>query len=110
MAPEALAALLATARSAAFMTYIWQKLFRGFTARSMTRSLFEIGVFTNKWTLGAVALSMAISLFFVYMPGVNTAMGLAPLDISMMLTACLVGLIPPIVEEFSKPFLRKSAD
>ncbi|MBC7965672.1 MAG: cation-transporting P-type ATPase, partial [Fuerstia sp.] len=110
MAPEALAALLATARSAAFMTYIWQKLFRGFTARSMTRSLFEIGVFTNKWTLGAVALSMAISLFFVYMPGVNKAMGLAPLDVSMMLTACLVGLIPPIVEEFSKPFLRKSAD
>lgn len=110
MSPEALKNLLAFARSAAFMTYIWQKLFRGFTARSMTRSLFEIGLFTNKWSIGAAALSMAISVFFVYVPGVNVAMGLAPLDASMMLICCLVGLIPPLAEELTKPILRKSAD
>jgi Ca2+-transporting ATPase len=109
--PEAeLAGLLAFARSAAFMTYIWQKLFRGFTARSMTRSLFDIGPFRNPWTIGAVALSLAISLFFVYVPGVNKAMGLAPLDATWMGITILVGLIPPIVEEISKPFLRKLAD
>lgn len=102
--------LLAMPRAAAFMTYIWQKLFRGFTARSMTRSLFSIGPFTNHWSIGAVLLSLAISLFFVYVPGVNTAMGLAALDGTMMAITCLVGLIPPIVEEISKPFLRKMAD
>jgi len=107
---DALPDLLAFARSAAFMTYIWQKLFRGFTARSMTRSLFDIGPFRNPWTIGAVALSLAISLFFVYVPGVNKAMGLAPLDATWMGITVLVGLIPPIVEEISKPFLRKLAD
>ncbi|MFM9963711.1 MAG: cation-translocating P-type ATPase [Planctomycetaceae bacterium] len=110
LSKEALAGLLETARSAAFMTYIWQKLFRGFTARSMTRSLFEIGPFRNHWSIGAVLLSLAISLFFVYVPGVNKAMGLAALDGTMMAITCLVGLIPPIVEEISKPFLRKMAD
>jgi len=103
-------ALLETARSAAFMTYIWQKLFRGFTARSMTRSLLQIGMFANRWTPPAVALSLAISLVVVYVPGVNKAMGLAPLDATLLGLTCLVGLIPPIVEELSKPFVRKLVD
>ncbi|HQZ66189.1 MAG TPA: cation-transporting P-type ATPase [Planctomycetaceae bacterium] len=110
LSKEQLTDCLAFARSAAFMTYIWQKLFRGFTARSMTRSLLEIGVFRNPWSIGAFAISMAISLFFVYVPGVNTAMGLAPLDGKWMGIVCLVGLIPPICEEISKPFIRKLQD
>lgn len=110
MDKDVLAGLLETARSAAFMTYIWQKLFRGFTARSMTRSLFQIGVFANRWTPPAVLLSLAISLVVVYVPGVNRAMGLAPLDATMLGITCLVGLIPAIVEEFSKPFLKPLVD
>ncbi|MFO0821125.1 MAG: cation-transporting P-type ATPase [Pirellulales bacterium] len=101
--------LLDIARSAAFMTYISQKLYRGFTARSMTRSLFEIGVWANRWTPPAVATSLAISLFFVYTPWVNKAMGLAPLDAHMLGVVAVTGLICPIVEEITKMFVRRRA-
>ena len=101
--------ILDLARSAAFMTYISQKLYRGFTARSMTRSLFEIGVWANRWTPPAVATSLAISLFFVYTPWVNKAMGLAPLDARMLGVVAVTGLICPIVEELTKLFVRRKA-
>lgn len=98
--------LTAFARSAAFMTYIFQKLYRAFTARSLTKNVWEIGVFTNRWSIGAVALSLSIALFFVYMPVVNSAMGLAALPIQMILITMAAGLVPPVAEEITKLFLR----
>jgi Ca2+-transporting ATPase len=99
---------LAIARSAAFMTYISQKLYRAFTARSMLQNLWTIGVFNNPWTPPAVMTSLAIALFFVYVPVINTAMGLAPLDAKHILIVAVVGLVCPIVEELTKLFLRSA--
>jgi Ca2+-transporting ATPase len=98
---------LAIARAAAFMTYISQKLYRAFTARSLTRSLWEIGLLRNPWTLGAVAISLTIALFFVYVPVVNAAVGMTALNAWMLLVAAIAGLVPPIAEEITKPFLRR---
>ncbi len=95
------------ARSAAFMAYIFQKLYRAFTARSLTRSIHEIGLFRNRWTLGAVAISMSIALVSVYMPLINTAMGLAPLGVEPIALAAVAGLAPPLVEEATKFLLRR---
>lgn len=103
--PEA-ALGLAMARSAAFMTYIFQKLYRAFTARSLTRGLMEIGVFRNPWTVGAVAISMSIALLAVYVPVVNESLGLAPLSLNHLGICALAGLLPPIAEELTKPFVR----
>lgn len=97
---------LAMARSAAFMTYIFQKLYRAFTARSLTRGLFEIGVFRNPWTVGAVAISLSIALVSVYVPVVNDALRLAPLSLQNLGICALAGLLPPIAEELTKPFVR----
>lgn len=104
--PEAKSYLLDIARSAAFMTYISQKLYRAFTARSMTRSVFEIGVLKNLWTPAAVVTSLAIALFFVYVPIVNKAMGLAPLSLRLLGIVALTGLLCPVVEELTKLFVK----
>jgi Ca2+-transporting ATPase len=103
---EANEQILALARAAAFMTYIFQKLYRAFTARSMTRNLWEIGLFRNLWTPGAVVVSLAIALFFVYVPVINTAMGLAALGVNLVLIALAAGLVPPAVEEITKILLK----
>jgi Ca2+-transporting ATPase len=92
------------------MTYIWQKLYRAFTARSLTRNLWEIGVFRNPWTLGAVALSFSLAMFFIYVPGVNTAMGLGWLPLWLMGVTALVGLAPPLFEEITKLFVKSAKD
>lgn len=99
---------LEVARAAAFMTYISQKLYRAFTARSMTRNLWEIGVFHNRWTIGAVGISLAIALFFVYTPVINSAMGMAALDLSLLALIAVVGLLPPVAEEITKLFLQRT--
>lgn len=99
---------LEIARAAAFMTYISQKLYRAFTARSLTRNIWEIGFFTNRWTIGAVVISLTIALFFVYAPVVNQAMGMAALNGGLLLLIALVGLIPPLAEEITKLFLKRA--
>jgi len=98
---------LMVARSAAFMTYIFQKLYRAFTARSLTRNIWEIGLFRNPWSVGAVFISLAIAFLAVYTPVVNTAMGLAALSPKIILITAAVGFIPPIVEEITKLTLKK---
>jgi Ca2+-transporting ATPase len=99
---------LEMARAAAFMTYISQKLYRAFTARSLTQNLWEIGLIRNKYTLGAVAISLTIALFFVYAPVVNEAVGMAALGLNLTLIAALVGLLPPLAEEVTKLFLKRN--
>lgn len=94
------------ARAMAFMTYIFQKLYRAFTARSMTRNIWEIGVFRNRWSIGAVLVSFSIAIFFVYVPVVNTAMSMAPIDLELLAVLALVGLLPPIAEELTKVVMK----
>ncbi len=98
---------LEVARAAAFMTYIFQKLYRAFTARSLTDHIWQIGFFRNQWTLGAVGISLAIALFFVYMPVANTAVGMAGLSFNELLIPLVVGLIAPVAEEITKVFLPR---
>ncbi len=94
------------ARSAAFMTYIFQKLIRAFTARSMTRQIWEIGFFANRWSIGAVAISLSIALISVYTPILNASMGLAFLPMNWLLLCLAVGFAPPITEEVTKAYLK----
>jgi Ca2+-transporting ATPase len=98
---------LEMARAAAFMTYIFQKLYRAFTARSMTSNIWEIGLFRNRWTLGAVAISMSIALFFVYVPVVNDAVGMTALSLSIFPLMMVVGLLAPFAEELTKLYLKQ---
>jgi len=98
---------LEMARAAAFMTYIFQKLYRAFTARSMTSNIWEIGLFRNRWTLGAVAISMSIALFFVYVPVVNESVGMTALSLSLFPLMMVVGLLAPFAEELTKLYLKQ---
>lgn len=100
---------LEMARAAAFMTYIFQKLYRAFTARSLIHNVWEIGVFRNPWTIGAVGISFSIALFCTYVPGVNEAMEMTGLGIGILLLTAVVGLAAPIAEELTKLFLKQQA-
>jgi Ca2+-transporting ATPase len=106
---EVAGASLEFARAAAFMTYIAQKLYRAFTARSLTHNIWEIGVFANKWSIGAVAISLTIALIFVYVPFVNEAVGMTALNLNAIGLAALVGIFPPIAEEITKVFVRRQS-
>lgn len=98
---------LEEARASAFMAYIFQKLYRAFTARSLTRNVWEIGLFRNRYSIGAVFISFSIALFCTFVPVVNTALGMAAPGWNLLLITVLVGFIPPVAEEITKLFLKQ---
>jgi Ca2+-transporting ATPase len=93
------------AQTMTFLAYLAQKLYRAFTARSFTKSIFEIGFFSNKITVYSVFGSLLIAGIlawplaeFVGMKAVNLA------DFGLV---AAVALIIPIVEEIFKFVRRK---
>ncbi|MDO8662508.1 MAG: calcium-transporting P-type ATPase, PMR1-type [Candidatus Omnitrophota bacterium] len=56
------------ARTAAFIVLACAQLFHSFNCRSMTESLFKLGVLTNKKLVLAVCLSFLLQMLVVYAP------------------------------------------
>ncbi len=59
------------AQSITFVTLILIEFFNAFNCRSMTRSLFQVGVTSNKWLLLAVAWEIALLAVIVYVPALQ---------------------------------------
>ena len=60
------------AQTMAFTTVVFFSLFTVFNARSDERSAFE-GLFSNKWLLGAVLLSLLMQAAVIYVPFLQQA-------------------------------------
>ncbi len=56
------------AQSMAFVTLSVSELVRAFTARSEYLSVFKIGIFSNRWMVGATAASFLLVLTVLYVP------------------------------------------
>lgn len=90
-------------QTAIFVTFMIQKILRSaFTARSLNDNIWEIGFFSNKWSLYAAALTVLIALAAIYILPV----GMAPLPLVLWLPLFGLGLLPAIVEEMVK-LIRK---
>jgi P-type Ca2+ transporter type 2C len=59
---------LALARTIAFAVLVVSQLIHVFECRSETRGIFEIGVFSNLYLVGAVASSLIMLLAVIYIP------------------------------------------
>lgn len=57
---------LARARTVALATLVMSQLFHVFDCRSETRSIWEVGIFSNPWLVGAVCTSVAALLGSIY--------------------------------------------
>jgi Ca2+-transporting ATPase len=96
---------LKTAQTVAFTLFIFMEAFRGFTARSFTKSVFTYGFFTNPLMNGAIPLAIIAWAITTYVfPTVFDTTPLPPLTVA---TLFFVSLIPAAVEEVTKVFNRK---
>ncbi len=57
---------LAQAQTAAFMTVMMVHIFYLLTARSLTKSVFTMNPFSNKWLVAGIAVTIAFQLIIVY--------------------------------------------
>ena len=59
---------LLEAQGLVFMTLIIIQFIKAFNYRSDRLSLFNIGIFSNKWLVGAVIISFAMTVPILYVP------------------------------------------
>jgi Ca2+-transporting ATPase len=94
---------LSIQQTAVFIAFMVQKILRSaFTARSLNYNLWQIGFFTNRWSLYAAALTVGIAFVAVYILPV----GMTPVPNAILPMLLALGVIPPLVEEVIK-FVRK---
>ena len=67
------------ARALCFVTLILMQFFNAFNCRSEHRSLFQIGVFANKWLWLAIIWECVILIFLLYIPVLQRAFRTFPL-------------------------------
>ena len=96
------------ARTVAVNVVIFVELFYLFNARSMTRSPFQLGFFSNPWAMGGAMLMALIQLLYTYAPFMNTLFSSAPLSLALWLDVLAVGLAAYILIEVEKSLRRRN--
>lgn len=94
------------ARTMAFMVLVMCQLFFSLSVRSGTKSIFQLGIFTNKYLIGAIILGVALQLIVIGIPAMQRAFHLQMLDFEGWLIAISLGLIPLVFNEIFKIFVR----
>ncbi len=90
------------ARTLAFCTMVTFEWFRAFNARSDERTVFKLGIFRNRWLVGAVSLAIVLQLAVVYVPFLQKAFRTVPMGIDRWGIAILAGGSLFIIEETRK--------
>ncbi len=94
------------ARTLAFMVLVICQLFYSLAARNSSKSIFQIGVFSNKYLSGALVLGVLLQLLVIGIPVMQHAFHLQMLDPRGWLIAFSLGLVPLALNEFVKIFIR----
>jgi Ca2+-transporting ATPase len=100
-------ASLAEARTAAVTVLVMGELFYLFNCRSLSRSMFSLGFFTNRWLFAGVFLMVILQWMFVYVPFMNRAFHSAPISAGAWARILTVGLVVYVLVEFEKYVRRR---
>ena len=101
-------ASVAAARTAAVNVVILISIFYLFNSRSLTRSIFEIGLFSNPWAWAGSTLMILLQLLFTYAPFMNTLFESAPVELEAWGRTLIFGLAAFILVEVEKWFARRA--
>ena len=94
------------ARTMAFMVLVISQLFYSLALRSSVKSIFQVGVFSNKYLTASIILGVVLQLIVIGIPVMQRAFNLQMLDLKGWLMAFSLGLVPLIVNEFTKIVIR----
>ena len=98
-----------TAATMAFVTLSLCELFRAYTVRSERASIFQIGIFSNRYMQYAVGLSITLLLLVVNLPFLQPIFNTHPLSGREWGVVVGLAILPAIAEEITKFFLRRKS-
>ena len=90
------------AQTVAFSTLVFVQLAHTFNARSEKKSIFNIGIFSNKYLVGAVLLSVGLQISVVYTPGLQPLFGTVPLNMEEWVVILVLSSVVLLVGELKK--------
>jgi Ca2+-transporting ATPase len=96
------------AETMAFATLVLAELPIAYTARSERYPLIKLGFFGNKWMQRAVGLSVLLTVLVIFVPFLNGPFNTVPLTLPQWEIVVPLALIPAIIAEISKYFVRRS--
>ena len=98
---------VALARNAAFSTLVFAELLRSFGARSATRMIHEVGVFSNLRLVAIVSASFVLQLTIHHEPNLARLFGTSPLSLAQCLGQIALGCVPLAALELRKAVSRR---
>jgi P-type Ca2+ transporter type 2C len=102
----------AVARTMCFMTLALSQTFHLGNARSRSAVVAPARAVSNRWALGAVAISTGLQLITVFVPPLRAVLGTAVLDRGQWLIVAALSLTPAIAGQLAKVLRswRRSAE
>ena len=98
---------LSTARNAAFSVLVFAELLRAFGARSETRPIWELGLFSNLRLFGVVAVSFALQLVIHYYGLMEALFQTKPISAAQCAAWVALGALPAAGQELQKLLARR---
>ncbi|HWM02553.1 MAG TPA: cation-transporting P-type ATPase [Actinophytocola sp.] len=103
---QANGASLAEARTAALNLFVVVEAFYLFSCRSLTRSAWRIGLFSNRWIIVGVTVQAIGQLAITYLPAMNTVFGTAPIGGEVWLRILAIAVVASLVVAVDKRLRR----
>jgi Ca2+-transporting ATPase len=97
---------LTYARTMAFVVIASSQLFYALAKRSHDKSIFQIGVFSNRILIGAIIAGLLLQLAAISIPPLAAAFKVQFLSLADWLVVLGLSLVPLIINEIIKMFAR----
>ncbi|MGB7819053.1 MAG: cation-transporting P-type ATPase [Ornithinibacter sp.] len=99
---------IAEARTAAVNLFVAVEAFYLFNCRSLTQSVWRIGLLSNRWVIIGVGVQALAQLLLTYAPAMNRIFGTAPLGWDTWLRILALAAATSLVVEIEKWVRRRS--
>ncbi|HHY0177165.1 TPA: cation-translocating P-type ATPase [Legionella pneumophila] len=99
---------LIQARDAAFSVLVTANLLRAFGARSRTKTIWQLGFFSNIRLFFVVSISFSLQLLIHHIPMLQAIFGISAVSLTQCLLWVALGMIPLLVLETQKLLRKRS--
>lgn len=98
--------VLTYARTMAFVVLATSQLFYSLTMRNPSKSILQVGLFSNKYLVGAIIIGIILQIGVISVPFLASAFKVQQLSLGDWDLVMILSLIPLIVNEIIKIFMR----
>jgi len=98
------------ARTVAVNVFVIIELFYLFNCRSLTKTAFQLGFFSNRWLFGGVSIMLLLQLAYTYLPVMNRLFQSTPISLEAWARIAVTGIITYLVVEGEKRLRRGAGE